>query len=89
MIEIHCPWCGPRVSGEFVYEGSTGDARPDPATVSIAEWRGYLYGTENPPGWVDEHWLHLAGCGEIVAVRRHRLTNEVAPAPACQEGQPQ
>jgi heterotetrameric sarcosine oxidase delta subunit len=75
VILIQCPHCGPRVSGEFTF---LGDRRVAPATgaVDIAEWRRYLYLDPNRPDWTDEAWIHSHGCNRIVAVRRHRLTNE-------------
>ncbi|MDA8286375.1 MAG: sarcosine oxidase subunit delta [Actinomycetota bacterium] len=79
MIRIPCPFCGPRNSNEFAYKGES-RRRPDPATATAEEWRAYLYGHDNPEGWVREGWYHRAGCRRYLKVERHTLTNEVRSA---------
>ncbi|NDL57226.1 sarcosine oxidase subunit delta [Phytoactinopolyspora mesophila] len=76
MITLVCPHCGPRDATEFAYIGER-TARPDPNDTTPQEWRGYLYLRSNPAGWADELWLHRAGCGRYLAVRRHRTTGAV------------
>jgi heterotetrameric sarcosine oxidase delta subunit len=75
MIEIPCPWCGPRDAAEFRWTGEA-TPRPDPATASTEEWRGYLYLRRNVRGWVDEGWFHRAGCRRFFRLRRHTETGE-------------
>lgn len=76
MITLPCPWCGPRDVGEFAY-GDESRPRPDPATVTPAEWRHHLYVRANPAGPVTETWLHRAGCRRFLVVERDTTTNEV------------
>jgi sarcosine oxidase, subunit delta len=78
MILLPCPWCGPRNVSEFGYGGELAP-RPDPATATPEEWRGYLYLRANPQGWTAERWFHRAGCQHYFTVERHTLTNEVRP----------
>lgn len=76
MIQLACPHCGPRNASEFRY---VGERRPRPAADATdpTGWRDYLYGRENPAGWVRETWLHRAGCRRYLVVERHTVTNEV------------
>src|SRR6266851_3584458 len=60
MILLPCPWCGPRDASEFGHVGET-LPRPDPRTVTPAEWRNYLYLRANTRGWVVESWYHPMG----------------------------
>jgi sarcosine oxidase, subunit delta len=75
MIELPCPWCGPRDAGEFRWSGEA-TPRPDPGSTSPAEWRAYLYLRRNVHGWVDETWYHRAGCRRYFRLRRHTGTGE-------------
>jgi sarcosine oxidase subunit delta len=79
MLEIRCPWCGPRTSSEFAYAGEP-TTRPAVGSTSIEEWRSYLYEQANLPTWTDERWVHSAGCGDTIALRRHLVTNEISYA---------
>lgn len=79
MIQIPCPYCGPRNSSEFAHIGEKHD-RPDVATTTPQEWRAYLYVHDNPLGWVTEVWLHRSGCRRYLEVVRHTGTNEVRSA---------
>jgi sarcosine oxidase, subunit delta len=76
MLLIPCPWCGPRNADEFGYGGEV-VARPDPASASPAEWRGYLYLRTNRADWATERWFHRYGCRRYFTVRRHRSSHEV------------
>ena len=76
MMLLRCPWCGSRNADEFRYVGES-TARPDPAGVSPARWRRYLYFHANPHGWVREGWYHRAGCRRHFVIERHTVTNEV------------
>ena len=51
MLLVPCPNCGPRNSADLRYGGES-HARPDPATASPLQWRGYLYLRDNPAGWL-------------------------------------
>lgn len=76
MIELPCPWCGPRDAGEFAHLGEV-VKRPDPRTATPEQWRGYLYLRDNPLGWVTETWYHRMGCRRYIQLERHTGTNEV------------
>lgn len=76
MIELPCPWCGPRDAGEFAHVGEV-VTRPDPRTATPEQWRGYLYLRANALGWVTETWYHRMGCRRYIRVDRHTGTNEV------------
>jgi heterotetrameric sarcosine oxidase delta subunit len=39
MLQINCPWCGPRDQSEFGYAGEAHIKRPEnPDDLSDAEW---------------------------------------------------
>lgn len=76
MIQIRCPWCGQRGAAEFHYGGDV-RTRPDPASVTPQDWRGYLYFPANPSGPVRETWYHRMGCRRFFTVERDTVTNQV------------
>jgi sarcosine oxidase, subunit delta len=76
MIQLPCPWCGPRNVSEFRYAGEA-TPRPDPGSVTPREWREYLYIRSNNRGWVVENWYHGAGCRRFFRLERHTESNEV------------
>ena len=76
MMVLPCPWCDDRDASEFRYAGEV-LARPDPATATPAQWRGYLYLRGNQRGWVTERWYHGAGCRRYLVVERDTGTDEV------------
>jgi heterotetrameric sarcosine oxidase delta subunit len=81
MIELPCPWCGPRNVSEFRHLGEA-VRRPDPDGVTPEQWRGYLYLRRNPAGWSEETWYHTAGCRRYFRVSRDTVSNEVRPSEA-------
>ena len=77
MLQIRCPWCGPRDETEFHYGGQAHVAYPaDPAAATDAEWGRYLFVRENPKGPFAERWCHGAGCRRWFNAVRDTLTNE-------------
>lgn len=76
MILLDCPNCGPRSASEFRYVGER-HPRPDPNAATPEQWRSYLYLRNNAADWVDETWLHRAGCRRYLVVERHTVTNDV------------
>lgn len=76
MILLDCPNCGPRSASEFRYVGER-QARPDPNAATPEQWRSYLYLRNNAAGWINETWLHRAGCRRYLVVERHTVTNDV------------
>jgi heterotetrameric sarcosine oxidase delta subunit len=77
MMLITCPYCGPRGHTEFTYGGDAAVKRPDPATVSDADWAAYVYLRDNPKGPHVELWQHHAGCRAWIKVARDTLTHEI------------
>ena len=75
MIQIRCPWCGPRGAAEFRYEGAV-NTRPGPAAATPQAWREYLYFPPNPCGPVAETWYHRMGCQRFFTLKRDTATNE-------------
>jgi heterotetrameric sarcosine oxidase delta subunit len=74
---IPCPYCGPRDSSEFVYQGEGGRTRPDQASTDQDAWNAYVYDRLNTAGEHDEIWQHSGGCRSHLAVRRNTLTHKV------------
>lgn len=64
MLQIPCPWCGPRAEIEFTYGGEGGIARPlGPDAMTDAEWGDYVFMRKNTKGLHHEQWRHSSGCG--------------------------
>ena len=77
VLEIHCPFCGPRDLSEFRYGGQAHIARPeDPAAVSDADWARYLFTRRNPKGVHRERWVHAMGCRRWFYAVRHTVTDQ-------------
>lgn len=81
MLVIPCPFCGDRNESEFNFGGPAGPDRPDPATVSDAEWVDYLTVVPNPLGPVRERWWHVRGCGEWLTIWRDTRTHDIVGGP--------
>lgn len=63
MLQIDCPWCGPRDEIEFHYGGEAHVPYPtDPFDLDDKQWAGYLFYRANPKGLLSERWVHSAGC---------------------------
>jgi len=76
MMQLSCPFCGPRDEPEFICGGESHIARP-PLGVSDTEWGEYLYVRKNPKGVIRERWRHAYGCGQWFNVERNTVTHEV------------
>lgn len=81
MMQIPCPFCGPRNESEFFYGGPVKPSRPDPAAVNDEDWTAWLTQVPNPLGPVQEHWWHARGCGTWLTIWRDTRTHEVMEAP--------
>ena len=80
MLEIPCPWCGPRNENEFICGGEAQRKRPaDPDSESEQAWADYLYNNANPKGVVREWWWHVSGCTLWFKIDRNTLTHEITP----------
>ena len=75
MMQIDCPYCGPRAQAEFAYE------RTLDSIVTIAmssdEAMRRLYERTNPRELDDELWRHSFGCRQWLVLRRHRTTHAI------------
>jgi sarcosine oxidase subunit delta len=76
MMQIRCPWCGPRDEWEFQCAGTTAIVRPA-IDVSDAQWAEYLFFRDNPKGLHHERWRHAYGCGQWFNLVRDTVTHAV------------
>ncbi len=74
MLQITCPWCGPREEVEFRHGG---EGKAIPANATDAEWAQVLYYRSNPAGTYAERWIHVHGCRQWFNVVRNTLTHEI------------
>ena len=79
MLQINCPWCGPRAEIEFHSGGEGGIARPvDSAALTDEEWGNYLFMRRNTKGMQHEQWRHASGCGRWFNVMRDSVSYRFA-----------
>ncbi|MFO1273342.1 MAG: sarcosine oxidase subunit delta [Rubrivivax sp.] len=88
MMQLRCPWCGPRPENEFDCGGTTGIARP-PLDCDDETWAQYLFFRANPKGAHAERWRHTFGCGQWFNLVRDTVSHRtgepfgiVEPPPA-------
>ena len=78
MLIVHCPVCGAQGDeSDFHYGGEAHIKRPaseDPANVSDAAQRDYLFMRRNPKGLHFERWRCDRGCGKWFHAVRDTLT---------------
>ena len=75
MLEINCPWCGPRDQIEFSCGGEAHIGRPlEPENLSDDDWADYLFYRKNPEGRHHEQWCHTAGCRKWFNAIRNTVT---------------
>ena len=75
MLQITCPWCGPRAESEFSCGGEAHIARPlDTDALSDEQWGDYLFMRKNPKGLHREQWLHASGCRRWFNAERHTVS---------------
>jgi len=75
MLQITCPWCGPRAESEFSCGGEAHIARPlDTDALSDEQWGDYLFMRKNPQGLHREQWLHSQGCRRWFNAERDTVT---------------
>jgi len=78
MLNITCPWCGPREESEFSYGGEAHIMRPlDTDALTDAEWGDYLFMRKNPRGLHKEQWVHTYGCRRWFNVERNTLSYQI------------
>ena len=77
MLQINCPWCGPRDETEFHYGGEAHVPYPrDPFELDDQQWARYLFYRANPRGLLSERWSHAAGCRRWFNAVRDTVTYE-------------
>jgi heterotetrameric sarcosine oxidase delta subunit len=74
MLQIPCPWCGPREEIEFRHGGQGVSI---PRESSDAEWAHVLFHRANPAGPLAERWVHVHGCGQWFRILRDTVTHEI------------
>lgn len=74
MLQLTCPWCGPREEIEFRHGGQ---ATVIPGHATDAEWARVLFYRANPAGALTERWVHVHGCGQWFEVVRDTSTHEI------------
>ncbi|GAB3684637.1 sarcosine oxidase subunit delta [Salinisphaera aquimarina] len=78
MLQLECPWCGPRDEEEFAYGGEAHILRPaEPDAVSDETWGDYLFFRSNAKGLQSEQWCHSHGCRRWFNVARDTVTYRV------------
>ncbi|GGA56005.1 sarcosine oxidase subunit delta [Sphingomonas psychrolutea] len=75
MMQIDCPYCGPRAQVEFAYERTLDSivTLDMPAEEAVSR----LYARANPRGLDDELWRHSFGCRQWLVLRRHRVSHAI------------
>ncbi|KHE73495.1 sarcosine oxidase subunit delta [Kocuria marina] len=77
MLQINCPWCGPRDETEFHYGGEAHVPYPeDPFELDDQQWARYLFYRANPRGLLSERWSHAVGCRRWFNAVRDTVTYE-------------
>lgn len=78
MMQIPCPWCGPREQQEFRCGGEAHIVRPaDPAALDDAGWADYLFMRSNPRGIHRDMWNHVHGCRRWFYLARDTVTDQI------------
>jgi sarcosine oxidase subunit delta len=81
MMQLVCPWCGPRAEREFRCGGQTAISRPTLAPETTDDiWAEYLFFRDNPRGPLAERWVHAFGCGRWFNLLRSTETHALGPA---------
>ena len=77
---INHPLLGPRDAAEFYVMGDAALIdRPDPDAENAAEaFYEYGYLRDNPAGWHQELWFHVAGDRSWLVVTRNTVTHEIS-----------
>ena len=78
MLQLHCPYCGPRDEAEFSCGGEAHIARPlTENKISDREFADYLFLRDNPKGLFLERWRHAAGCRRWFNVARDTVSHQI------------
>jgi len=75
MLQITCPWCGPRAESEFGCGGEAHIVRPlDTDALDDRQWGDYLFMRKNPKGQYFEQWHHSQGCRRWFNAERNTVS---------------
>ena len=85
MLNISCPWCGPREESEFTYGGDGSIVYPA-LDGSMEDWVKAVFERENPRGVQTETWHHVSGCRAWLLVERDTMTHEIHSVRPAHEG---
>ncbi len=78
MLQINCPFCGPRDESEFTCGGEAHISRPLAENcLSDKEFADYLFYRHNPKGLFLERWRHAAGCRRWFNIARDTHSHEI------------
>ena len=78
MLQLPCPWCGPRDEVEFTHGGEAHRVRPAvPERTGDAAWADYLFMRTNPKGLHLERWVHTHGCRRWFNAARDTTTERI------------
>ncbi|HEX8447247.1 MAG TPA: sarcosine oxidase subunit delta [Sphingomonas sp.] len=78
MMQIVCPFCGPRAQAEFAYERTLDSIVT--LAMSAEDAVARLYARANPRGEDDELWRHGFGCRQWIVLSRDRRTHRILSA---------
>jgi len=85
MLQIPCPFCGPRDHAEFAYGGDAGVTRPAMDCDDLDAWVDYVFIRDNPRGPHREFWHHVHGCREWLVVERDTASHAILGAHRARE----
>lgn len=88
MLQLPCPFCGPRTEHEFLCLGETTLRPAQPEQLQDAAWAEHLYHRNNPDSPVSELWWHQHGCRRWLQVRRDPHTQAIVACEAAAGGSP-
>ncbi|GAB3684671.1 sarcosine oxidase subunit delta [Salinisphaera aquimarina] len=83
MLQLACPYCGPRPHTEFSYGGDA--TRSADAASGTGDGFESLYYRDNPKGPHHELWYHRDGCGQWLVAERDTVTHAVQSVTALTE----
>ena len=78
MLQLPCPYCGPRDELEFSCGGEAHISRPLANNkISDAAFGEYLFLRDNPKGVFLERWRHASGCRRWFNVARDTVSHDI------------
>ena len=87
MLQLPCPFCGPRSEHEFVCTGEFSERPTKPEAMADKAWTDHLYQRRNPDAPVRELWWHQHGCRSWLQVRRDPHSQAILECQALEAAQ--